>query len=76
MLAAWTNHEREGSSINSFLRVHLASLKRRMRRWRGQVDGKKVVLVHVLMHFFLVDVSGDFTFLHDECECDSFVVDV
>ena len=50
MLAARTNHDREGRFI-SFWRAHFASLSRRVRRWRGEVDGRRVVEVHVLMQF-------------------------
>ncbi len=75
VLAARTNHEREGGSV-SFLRAHLAYLSRRVRRWRGEVDGKRVVVIHVFNAVFLGDVSGDCAFLHDECECGHFAVDV
>jgi hypothetical protein len=50
MLAARTNHESEGRFIR-FFRAHLASLSRRVRRWRGDVDGRCVVVAHVLMQF-------------------------
>ena len=53
VLVARTNHEREGRSI-SFLRAYLASLSRHVRRWRGDVDDRWVVLVHVLMQFSCV----------------------
>ena len=50
MLAVRTNHESEGRLI-SFFGAHLTSLSRRVRRLHGDVDGRWVVVVHVLMQF-------------------------
>ena len=50
ILVARTNQERGGRFISCF-RARLASLSRRVRRWRGEVDGSRVGVVHVLKQF-------------------------
>ncbi len=47
-----------------------------MRRWREDVDGRWVVVVYVLISIFLGDVFGDTAFLHAECVCGRFVIDI